>query len=247
LRTRTRSKRLSIAATVVLCLLVAACATVAEVLPCWVQVRADYRAHDGQELVTPTTLADASRLVDARLAAYGVAQRTVFSWEVEWLVVGLPNRWATDDVLSLASAPGWVEFVPLPAGEREVEEGEAIPPGLDPLFGLEEIVSVKPTRDALDQPAWDFEFSPRGDQLLGNWSAANIGARLAIVVDGTILSAPTVRSPLAAGRMQLSGAQEPRRLEWLASLLAHGPLPLELEQAALTRVEGAGCPEDEGP
>jgi hypothetical protein len=247
LEAQTRSKRLRIAATVALCLLVAACATAEEVLPCWVQVRADYRAHDGRDLVTPTTLADASRLVDARLAAYGVAQRTVFSWELEWLVVGLPNRWATDDVLSLASAPGWVEFVPLPAGEREVAEGEAIPAGLDPLFGMEEIVSVTPTRDALDQLAWEFEFSPHGGQLLADWSAANIGAQLAIVVDGTILSAPTVRGRLDGGRMQLSGSQEPRRLEWLVSLLAHGPLPLELEQPALTRVEGAGCPEDEGP
>ncbi|MBM3844911.1 MAG: hypothetical protein FJ405_01325 [Verrucomicrobia bacterium] len=59
------------------------------------------------------------------------------------------------------------------------------------------------------------ELSPEGARQLGAITAANIGRRLAIVSNGSVLSAPVIRSAITGGRLTISGtlsAEEAGRL-----------------------------------
>jgi hypothetical protein len=48
-------------------------------------------------------------------------------------------------------------------------------------------------------------FDAAGAEALADWTGENLGRRLAVVLDGGVLSAPVVRSQIASGRVQITG------------------------------------------
>ncbi len=84
-----------------------------------------------------------------------------------------------------------------------------------------------------NRPYVALEFKPNGAKLFEELTGANIGKRLAIVLDGNVYSAPVVQSRIAGGSAQITlGAgdyntvmQEARDL---ALVLRAGALPVEL-------------------
>lgn len=49
------------------------------------------------------------------------------------------------------------------------------------------------------------ELSPDDAREFGEWTTAHVGDQLAIVVDGEIVTAPTVQSPITGGTVQIAG------------------------------------------
>jgi preprotein translocase subunit SecD len=75
----------------------------------------------------------------------------------------------------------------------------------------------------------------------GDFTAANVGRRLAFVLDGTVLQAPVIQDPIRGGRAMLiikappgSGATDAQYAEALASSLTTGALP-EMKLVSETR------------
>jgi SecD/SecF fusion protein len=68
------------------------------------------------------------------------------------------------------------------------------------------------------------EFSGEGRDTFGKLTEANVGQRLAIVLDGEVRSAPVIRQAIVGGTAEITGSFTPQEAEELASVLEN---PLE--------------------
>ncbi len=74
----------------------------------------------------------------------------------------------------------------------------------------------------------DFTFDSAGARAFGDVTRANVGRRLAIVLDRKIISAPVIQSVIAGGRGQITGSFTAQQATDLALLLRAGALPAPL-------------------
>ncbi len=78
-----------------------------------------------------------------------------------------------------------------------------------------------------DQGGWvvAFTLDSQGARVFGDFTGANVGKQLAIVLDDTVYSAPVSRSKFGAGRGQIEGGFTPDTARDLAIVLRAGALP----------------------
>jgi preprotein translocase subunit SecD len=77
--------------------------------------------------------------------------------------------------------------------------------------------------------AVDFTLDARGTKQFGDITRANVGRNLAIVLDGIVSSAPTIREPITGGRGQITGRFSFEEAQDLANVLRNGALPAPLK------------------
>jgi preprotein translocase subunit SecD len=81
------------------------------------------------------------------------------------------------------------------------------------------------------QSVVSMRFNGRGAQLFGNETAANIGKRFAIVLDGKVITDPVIQGAIYGGSGQITGNFTPESASNLALLLRSGALPAKLNFA----------------
>ncbi|MCQ2598764.1 MAG: protein translocase subunit SecD [Alphaproteobacteria bacterium] len=86
-------------------------------------------------------------------------------------------------------------------------------------------------------------FDATGARRFARLTTEHVGERFAIVLDGKVLSAPTIREPIPGGRGQISGGFTLQGAKDLAVLLRSGALPAPL-QVIEERTVGAGLGAD---
>lgn len=82
--------------------------------------------------------------------------------------------------------------------------------------------------DSYNRPAIDFTFNNEGAQKFGKATRENIGKRFAIILDGRIVSAPTIQGAITGGHGQITGSFTPQEASELVSILNGGALPAKL-------------------
>ena len=97
-----------------------------------------------------------------------------------------------------------------------------------PVVTGEELVDAQPAFDQNNRPAVNFRFNPQGARKFGDYTAANIGAPFAIVLDGEVISAPVIQSHIPGGSGIITGSFSVEQSTELAVLLRAGALPAEL-------------------
>ncbi|MDD3669402.1 MAG: protein translocase subunit SecD [Alphaproteobacteria bacterium] len=97
--------------------------------------------------------------------------------------------------------------------------------------------------DDKGNPAVSFSFKSTGAIKFGNATAENVGRRLAIVLDGKVISAPTIQSPIKGGKGIITGSFTVQSANDLALMLRSGALPASLHVIE-ERVVGPGLGED---
>ncbi len=97
-----------------------------------------------------------------------------------------------------------------------------------PVVNGEDLVDAQPTFDQNGQPAVNFRFNPTGARKFGDYTAENIGSPFAIVLDGEVISAPTIRDHIAGGSGIISGRFTVEESTKLAILLRAGALPAKM-------------------
>ena len=75
----------------------------------------------------------------------------------------------------------------------------------------------------------NFSFDGRGARRFGNYTREHIGELFAIVLDGEIISAPTIQSPITGGSGRITGNFTPQEATRIATLIKAGALPAELQ------------------
>ena len=138
-----------------------------------------------------------------------------------------------------------------PDGERLVQEGQVAPgyfivtkePGdgafrqrretllvavqVEPGLQPDPIHSAMVVRGQLDEPQISFQLTPRAATAFAKLAGENVGRRLAIIVDGELLSAPSIQTAIGGGYGVISGSMNPSQAMELASRL-ESPLPAQV-------------------
>ena len=111
------------------------------------------------------------------------------------------------------------------------------------VVGGESLDGAKIAYDERGNPAVGFSFKNAGAKKFANATRENVGRRLAIVLDGKVISAPVINSPITGGQGIITGNFTVQTANDLALLLRSGALPAPLIVVE-ERVVGAGLGED---
>ncbi|MGA3302436.1 MAG: protein translocase subunit SecD [Methylovirgula sp.] len=132
--------------------------------------------------------------------------------KLEFRLVAQPGEDPNDyEQLPQVDGPGTI-----PVEKRVMVEGE-------------DLTDAQPGFDSRTQePIVDFRFNIRGGQRFGEVTSENVGQLFAIVLDGKVISAPRILSPITGGSGQISGHFTVESANNLAILLRAGALPAKL-------------------
>ena len=111
------------------------------------------------------------------------------------------------------------------------------------LVGGENLVDAKGSFDQTEGHAVSFRFDTEGAQKFGKITSNNIGNRLAVVLDGVVITAPRINSAITGGSGIITGNFNAQEASDLAVLLRAGALPAPLEIVE-ERSVGAGLGAD---
>lgn len=97
------------------------------------------------------------------------------------------------------------------------------------IISGEMLVNAQATFDDQQRPAVSFKFDSIGSKRFCDVTRENIGKRFAIVLDGSIISAPVIQSAICGGNGIITGSFTSQETTELALLLRSGALPAELK------------------
>jgi len=192
-----------------------------------------------------------------RVDQFGVTEPHIVPEGERRIVVQLPGIRDPQRAINLIGKTALLELkaVDTSLNPLEVEQGKVpLPPELQLLYQREvdessgQVVGKRPvivqqrpiiTGAALtsaevrpdDQGGWLVAFSldSEGARAFGDFTGANIGRQLAIVLDNTVYSAPVIRSKIGEGRGQIEGGFTADSARDLAIVLRAGALPAPVQ------------------
>jgi preprotein translocase subunit SecD len=95
-------------------------------------------------------------------------------------------------------------------------------------LGGETLIRAQSGFDDSSQPVVNFTFNTQGAKKFGAITTEHVGKQFAIVLDGKVISAPVIRTPITGGSGQISGNFTVQSANDLALLLRAGALPAPL-------------------
>jgi preprotein translocase subunit SecD len=110
------------------------------------------------------------------------------------------------------------------------------------LVSGENLTRASVGADESGRPAIDFRFDGQGARRFAEATTQNIGRPFAIILDGRVISAPTIISPITGGTGQITGSFSIESAAELVNLLNGGALPAPLtveERRTVTAELGA--------
>jgi preprotein translocase subunit SecD len=125
------------------------------------------------------------------------------------------------------------------AGENVMAEMMKIP---DPYYIDTELTGRFLTRASVEfdpgsgQPYVSLQFNDEGAKLFGEITKANIGKTVAIYLDGTPITQPTVQGEITDGKAQITGGFTPAEAKQLAGRLNSGALPIPIDLVATNKI-----------
>lgn len=88
-----------------------------------------------------------------------------------------------------------------------------------------------------NEPIVSIVFNPEGAELFERITRENTGERLAIFLDGEMLSAPNINEPITGGKAVISGGFTPDEARALAQNLSFGALPVPITLASTQTID----------
>ncbi len=199
----------------------------------------------GSTVADPAALDQIRQVVKRRLEDAEIAKASVSTVGDDRVVVEVPRFTEIASIERLVEQRGELTFVPLPGptygtaqsspgGPAGIVDGEALPddPELVPLFGGGHLTSADPSTDEQGRAVLDFTFDDQARGLFAAYTKAHVGEFFAILLDGEVISSPSIAEPITggAGRITMGvGPDAIGRSKALAAVLRYGPLPFALE------------------
>lgn len=96
------------------------------------------------------------------------------------------------------------------------------------IISVGEIATAEASFDDYGRPSISFKLTGSGRIKFAQATSQNVGRPFAIVLDGAIISAPVINSPITEGKGQISGSFTMEEAELLAASIFGGALPARL-------------------
>ncbi|MDO9638785.1 MAG: protein translocase subunit SecD [Pseudotabrizicola sp.] len=189
------------------------------------------------------TIQQSLEIVRRRVDEVGTREPTIQRQGADRILIQVPGIGSAAELKSLIGTTAKLTFNPVigrtsEAGASPGPRNLLLPsmnePGTyyiieeSPVVTGEELVDAQPAFDQNNRPAVNFRFNPQGARKFGDYTAANIGAPFAIVLDDEVISAPVIQSHIAGGSGIITGSFSVEESTELAILLRAGALPAEL-------------------
>src|SRR5947208_307738 len=85
------------------------------------------------------------------------------------------------------------------AGKFQATEGAPLPKPEPALFGGDQISAANPAQDSKGGRAIGFSLHDQGSKLFADYTSKHVGEFFAIVLDGTVVSAPSINGAITGG------------------------------------------------
>ena len=179
----------------------------------------------------PDDLEKARLVIENRINGLGVAEPLIQIAQPNRIVVELPglSPEEQDKALKLIGQQAVLEFRIV---KQEAQGKARTELTLDDLGPVElkgsDLVDARVQFDRFNRPEVALEFTPEGAKKFADLTRNNIGRRLAIVLDGTIYSAPNIQTAITDGRAVITGINDLDEATQIALVLRSGSLPVPL-------------------
>ncbi|HEY7941217.1 MAG TPA: protein translocase subunit SecD [Candidatus Limnocylindrales bacterium] len=200
----------------------------------------------------PGDMSTIQTIIENRVNSTGVSEPLVQILGADKVIVEVPGAADPDEIRKLVGTTGRLDFVNLPpdvygtggatptTGTKPVpQQGEAIDPTLPVLFSGDQIdpSGVAPGIDpTTNERVVQFKLKGQAASLFATYTANNVGHFFAIVLDGTVVSAPVIQSPIPNGSGQITGNFTVADMNNLVTVLKYGALPVQLREISESQV-----------
>jgi SecD/SecF fusion protein len=186
----------------------------------------------------PEDLQAARQVIENRVNEFGVAEALIQTSGTERIIVELPGLTTEEQerAQDLIGQQAVLEFRlvrPEAANKLDAEMTEA---DLEPAAFTGEVLSNASTvYDEFGRPTVSFQIRNQDASAFGQFTGGAVGRRMAIVLDGNVVSAPTINQRISNDG-QITGQFSVEEASDLSLVLRSGSLPISLQTEGITAV-----------
>ena len=185
--------------------------------------------------INNSALKQSIEIVRRRIDDVGTKEPTILQRGEKRILVELPGLKDPERIKSLLGKTAQLNFR-LVSNNKEFgtdelisENGEKLNISKRIIMSGENLIDSQPSiQNQNNEPTVSFTLDRLGAQKFGRATTDNVGKRLAIVLDGEIISAPNINEPITSGNGMISGNFSFQEATDLALLLRSGALPTPL-------------------
>ncbi|KAF0674819.1 protein translocase subunit SecD [Profundibacterium mesophilum] len=189
------------------------------------------------------TIRQSLEIIRRRVDEVGTREPTIQRQGTDRILIQVPGIGSAAELKALIGTTAQLTFNPVIGRSADADQaagaGNAVLPAMEeegvfyvisrtPVVTGEELTDAQPAFDQNGRPAVNFRFNPSGARKFGDYTAENIGAPFAIVLDDEVISAPVIQSHIPGGSGIITGNFTVEESTQLAILLRAGALPAEL-------------------
>lgn len=191
------------------------------------------------------TLQQSLEIIRRRVDQAGTREPTIQRQGEDRVLIQVPGIGSAQELKDLIGTTAKLSFNAVVPGGRTTDAGanpgprNMLLPSMDeegvyyiveetPVVSGEDLVDAQPSFDQNGRPAVSFRFDTTGARKFGDYTAANIGAPFAIVLDNEVISAPVIQSHIPGGSGIITGNFSIEESTNLAILLRAGALPAKM-------------------
>jgi preprotein translocase subunit SecD len=189
--------------------------------------------------VTAAVMDRAELIVRNRVDRLGVREASIQQQGNDSLLVQIPGIRNAQEALAVLGSTGQLEFVDVAsitdsatvAAISAGDENVKLKAGTYTPFMTGEVVRTAAVSQDPNtaQIEVNITMDSKGTKTWADYTTANVGKLVAIVLDGTVQSAPRVNEPITAGQTAISGSFTVDTAKQLKTVLETGALPVTLE------------------
>jgi len=190
-----------------------------------------------QTAVTNDVMDRAVLIVEQRVNKLGASETSIQRQGNDSMLVQLPGVKNAEEALKVLGSTGQLEFVDVESindsatvaaitnGEQKVQLKEGT---YTPLMTGEVITNATVGTEETGKIVVNVTMNSKGRQTWADYTTKSVGKQVAIVLDGTVQSAPVVQEAITDGRTRISGNFTATEAKNLKTVLDTGALPVSL-------------------
>ncbi|MDD5746323.1 MAG: protein translocase subunit SecD [Candidatus Omnitrophica bacterium] len=181
-------------------------------------------------------------IIRRRIDQFGVKEPSIARQGTDRIIVQLPGVTDRQRALNLIGKTAQLEFrlvaddenklnealngdIPVGYELKDDEDGKPLLLENAAVMTGESLSSAMMSRDQYGRPSVKLEFTSKGATMFSNVTGANVNRRLAIVLDGEVYSAPSIRERISGGNAEITGNFSVEQAKDLGTVLRTGALP----------------------
>lgn len=202
------------------------------------------RLSEAERLATDQrTMEQSLEIIRRRVDEAGTREPSIQRQGDRRILIQVPGIGSADELKELIGKTAKLTFHPVVGrtsdADARLQARQILLPDLDdkslfyvlektPVITGDHLIDAQPAFDQNNQAAVSFRLNTSGGRIFGEYTANNIGRPFAIVLDGEVLSAPTIQSHISGGSGIITGNFNVEQTTKLAIQLRAGALPAKV-------------------